>query len=96
RVHVVHDHMDRNDCIEGLAWRVVAGTYPEDDEEAEERVHREATRSIEAAFGERGVREGYAAALQLVPEKRRCELIGRVAKPWPADVYLDPDAPEEV
>lgn len=96
RIFVVHEHMARDELIDGLGWRMIAGSYPEDDDEAEERAHAEAKQRLEAAFAVDSLRKGYAAAQQLLPEKRRSELVGRVAQPWPADVYLEPETPEEL
>lgn len=91
RFVVVHEYGDESEHIDTLAWTIVEGTIPEDDDEAMDRSWEAARQRLAPAFEGVGLREGFAAAQQLLPEKRRYELLGRLDDPWPADCYLVPE-----
>ena len=90
RVRVVHDHSDRGDLIDELAWSMIAGSYPEDDDLAEDRLHGQAKERLRHVFSG-SLCAGFAEAQSLLPEKRRFEKIATVTKPWVGDLYLEPD-----
>lgn len=91
RFVVVHECGDACERIDELAWVIIEGTIPDDDEQAEGRAFEAARARLQHAFEGRTVREGFAEAQRLLPEKRRYELIGSLEEPWPADCYLVPE-----
>jgi len=93
RVEVIHEHSSPQDQIESLAWTKVEGSFPEDDGEAEERALAQARAQLQPLFAD-GVREGFARAQLILPEKRRHQLLASLEAPWPADVYRAPEDPE--
>lgn len=92
RFVVVHECGGTSERIDELAWAMIDGTIPEDDEEAEERAWEAARNRLRPEFEGRTTREGFAEAQRLLSEKRRYELIGSLEEPWPADCYLVPEA----
>lgn len=92
RIIVVHDHGDAAERIEELSWLLVEGTVDMEDDEAVDRAHTGAAERLRPVFENRSIREGFAEAQALLPEKRRYERLGGVEDPWPADVYaMAPD-----
>ncbi|MGH0032711.1 MAG: hypothetical protein ACQGVC_23205 [Myxococcota bacterium] len=90
RIRGVHDHCDGGDLADELAWSMIAGSCDEEDDAAEDRAHAEARSRLAPLFSGSAV-AGFAAALELLPEKRRPRRLGSVAKPFAGDVYLEPE-----
>lgn len=92
RLTVVHEFEEPARWLETLAERI-AEPVEDEDEDAEERALDAARRQLEPLFAT-GVREGFAAAQSLLPEKQRHQRLGSVARPWAGDVYLGPEGDE--
>jgi len=90
RIQVVHEHVDRDDLADTLAWALIAGSYDEEDDEAEDRLHAEAKQRLAPLFGG-SICAGFAEAQSLLPEKGRYRKLGSVAQPWVGDLYRAPD-----
>ena len=91
---IVHEIGSREDRIDELAAVLSeAGSDPadEEDDDAEERAYVDARERVAACFEGRSIREGFRAALTLMPEKARYQPLGSVEGPWPADLYFVPD-----
>ena len=82
--------------LEALGWAMVEGRFSDDDCEAEARALEEARARLTPIFDANDIREAVAHAQALLPEKRRYERIASVEEPWPADLYLLPEAPDPV
>jgi len=95
RIEVVHEHSVAEDQIDALAWLKIEGTFPDDDCEAEERAVAQARTQLEPLFAD-GVRDGFARAQRVLPEKRRHQLLASLEAPWPADVYRAPEDADPV
>lgn len=91
RIRVIHEFSDPSARMDELAWAMVAGTVDEDDCEALQRAFDDARLRLRSAFAAGTPREVFAQAQELLPEKRRYELAGRVDTPWPGDIYLAPE-----
>jgi hypothetical protein len=91
RLRAVHEHSVASDLVDELAWGMIEGSYDEDDEEAEDRAFQAAKQQLEQAFAGAPVREAFAAAQSLLPEKRRFERLASSSRPWAGDLYLQPE-----
>lgn len=91
---IVHEQGDREERISELAGVLceaerTPGTNQDDEDDDD--AYDAAVARITPAFEGRTIREGFAAAQALMPEKARFEAIGSVEQPWPADFYLVPN-----
>ncbi len=95
RVTVIHEKGDDDDWIESLAWAIAEDEVgdPEDDC-ACEAAHERALEHIRPIFASHSVRDAFAEAQALLPEKKRFERLGAVEEPWPADVWAAPVEPD--
>lgn len=87
RVRVIHEQLSKSDLIEELTEHLVGEIA---DESAEEAAYQQARQHLQPAFSAPLVRQGFRAAQQVLPESQRFTLIGSVAEPFAADLYLQP------
>lgn len=96
RVVIVHEQGEVEDWIDALAWSVVEGEGASggvdlEDDEACSDAHQAARDRIAPLFWERPLRDAFADAQALLPEKGRYARLGAVEAPWPADVWAAPE-----
>lgn len=89
RIYVVHEQLIAERVIEDLTEQMLA------DGSEEEVAWEEARRQLHRVFVAPLIRQGFRAAQVLLPESRRYTLLGSVAEPFPADLYVEPPNAEE-